>query len=105
MEEVCLFFTPQPKKKEGEYMPIQYKINVLSALKTAGFSSYRLRKEKIMGEATMQKLRDNEPVSWENISIICELLNCQPGDIMEYVSDRLIEKVNSSVKLNSIVQT
>ncbi len=86
-------------------MPIQYKINVLSALKTAGFSSYRLRKEKIMGEATMQKLRDNEPVSWENISIICELLNCQPGDIMEYVSDRLIEKVNSSVKLNSIVQT
>lgn len=69
-------------------MPIQYKINVLSALKTAGYSSYRLRKEKVMGEATMQKLRDNEPVSWENISIICELLNCQPGDIMEYVPDQ-----------------
>ena len=33
------------------------KIDVLAALKSAGYSSYRLRKEKIMGEATMQKIR------------------------------------------------
>ncbi|MDR2606069.1 MAG: helix-turn-helix transcriptional regulator [Oscillospiraceae bacterium] len=37
--------------------------------------------------ATLQKLRQGEPVSWENISTICALLNCQPGDIMEYVPD------------------
>ncbi|MBQ6873874.1 MAG: helix-turn-helix transcriptional regulator [Clostridia bacterium] len=68
-------------------MPIVYKIDVLSALKAAGYSTYRIRKERLLGEATLQKIRNNEPVSWENISTICKLLNCQPGDIMEYVED------------------
>lgn len=68
-------------------MPIQYKINVISALKDAGYSTYRLRKEKLLGEATIQKFRNNEPVSWDNISIVCKLLKCQIGDLMEYVPD------------------
>lgn len=68
-------------------MAIRYKIDVLATLKKAGYSSYRLRNEKILGEATIQKIRKAEKVSWENISTICELLSCQPGDILEYVSE------------------
>ena len=68
-------------------MPIKYKINVLKALKEAGYNSNRIRVEKIMGQATLQKLRSGEMVSWKNIETICRLLNCQPGDIMEYVDD------------------
>ena len=68
-------------------MPISYKIDVISALKTAGYSTYRIRKEKLFGEATLQKFRNGELVSWENISTLCNLLNCQPGDIMEYTDD------------------
>lgn len=68
-------------------MPIVYRIDVLTALKEAGYSSYRIRKEKLMGEATLQKIRSNTPVSWENIAIICKLLNCQPGDILKYVQE------------------
>ena len=68
-------------------MPIRYKMNVISALKDAGYSTYKLRKDKILGEATIQKFRNNELVSWENITTICKLLNCQPGDIVEYVPD------------------
>lgn len=70
-------------------MPIQYKINVLSALKEAGYSTYKLRKEKLLAESTLQKFRNNEPVSWENISMVCNLLNCQPGDILEYTPDEV----------------
>lgn len=66
---------------------IKYKIDVLRALKNTGFTTYRLRKDKILGEATMQKLRNFELVSWENINTICKLLSCQPGDILEYVKD------------------
>lgn len=66
-------------------MPIKYKIDVLAALKSAGYSTYRLRKEKILAESTMQQFRAGEIVSTENLSRICELLNCQPGDILEYV--------------------
>ncbi|WP_418441586.1 helix-turn-helix domain-containing protein [Candidatus Allofournierella excrementavium] len=68
-------------------MPIRYKIDVLAALKAAGYSSTRLRKEKLMGQATMTQLRRGELVSWLNIGTICRLLNCQPGDIMEYVDE------------------
>ena len=68
-------------------MPIKYKIDVISALKTAGYSTYRIRKEKLIGESTIQKIRNDELVSWENISTICKALNCQPGDIMEYAEE------------------
>lgn len=68
-------------------MPIEYKIDILSELKAAGYSTYRLRKEKLLGEATMQKIRRSELVSWENIATICRLLQCQPGDIIAYVED------------------
>lgn len=68
-------------------MAIKYKIDVLAKLKENGYSSYRLRKDKIFGEATIQKIRKRELVSWENISTICELLECQPGDIVEYSKD------------------
>ncbi|MEG1427897.1 MAG: helix-turn-helix transcriptional regulator [Oscillospiraceae bacterium] len=68
-------------------MPVVYKFDVLSALKKAGYSTYKVRKEKLLSESTMQKFRNNEPISWENIATLCELLNCQPGDIMEYVED------------------
>lgn len=65
-------------------MAIQYKMDILVELKNKGYSSYRLRKEKIFGEATIQKMRKGELVSWENMTTLCELLQCQPGDIVEY---------------------
>lgn len=68
-------------------MPIRYKIDVMEALKKAGYSSTKLRKEKLMGESYMQQLRRGEIVSWKTIETICRLLNCQPGDIVEYVPD------------------
>ena len=69
-------------------MAIQYKVDLLAALKAAGYSSYRLRKEKLLGEATIQRIRQGEPVSWENVSTICKLMACQPGDFLEYVPDK-----------------
>ncbi len=68
-------------------MPIRYKINILEALKAKGFTTYRIRKEKIFSESTLQKFRNNESVSLDNIATVCKLLECQPGDIMEYVKD------------------
>lgn len=65
-------------------MSIKYKTDVLKLLKESGYSTYRLRKEKMLGEATIQKIRNGELVSWESISAICQLLQCQPGDILEY---------------------
>ena len=68
-------------------MPIRYKIDVLAALKDAGYSSYRLRKENLLGEHYMSQLRRGELVSWKTLETICILLKCQPGDIMELAQD------------------
>lgn len=68
-------------------MPVQYKIDVIAALKTAGYTSTRIRKEKLIGEATMQRLRHKQSVSYEVLAKLCELLGCQPGDILEYVPE------------------
>lgn len=68
-------------------MPIQYKKDILSELKEKGYSTYRLRKDKILGEATIQNLRTGKIVSLDNLSTICKILECQPGDILKYVKE------------------
>ena len=68
-------------------MPIVYKVDVLAELKSKGISSYRIRKNNIMGERTMKQLRNRQLVSWANMTKICEMLNCQPGDLLAYVPD------------------
>ena len=67
---------------------MHYKIDVLKELKEKGFSSYRLRKEKIIGERQLQQLRAGEIISPACLTKLCELLNCQPGDIIEYVGKK-----------------
>lgn len=66
---------------------IRYRLDVLEALKTAGWSTYRLgsKGEKVIGERTIQVLREGRPVSFEILARLCCLLHCQPGDILEYV--------------------
>ena len=68
-------------------MPIQYKRDILAALKEAGFNTNRLRKDKLLSEGVIQSLRENKYVALQNISKICELLDCQPGDLLEYVRE------------------
>lgn len=68
-------------------MAIKYKVDVIAALKDAGFSSYRIRKEKLINQAALQKLREGKMIAWEQLNIICGLLHCQPGDLLEYIED------------------
>lgn len=51
-----------------------------------------LQKKDVMklasiSNATMAKLNTNEYVSLEVIDKLCKALQCQPGDILEYISD------------------
>lgn len=68
-------------------MPLRYKIDVLSSLKEKGYNSTRIRGEGLFSQSTLQKFRHQQGVSWENIETLCRLLDCQPGDIMEYIPD------------------
>ena len=68
-------------------MAIKYKIDVMAELKKKGYTSNRIRDEKLMGQSYLQQLRHGELVSWKAIDVICRLLECQPGDLLEYVKD------------------
>ena len=68
-------------------MAIRYKIDVLAELKKRGYSSTRIREEKLIGQSYLQQLRHGELVSWKAIDVICSLLDCQPGDLIEYVNE------------------
>lgn len=72
-------------------MALRYKIDVLEALKSKGYSTYRLRQEKLLSESTLQKLRNRLPISWENIETLCKLLDVQPEAIIGYEKEESAE--------------
>lgn len=65
-------------------MPLRFKMDVLAELKKKGFTSYRIRQDKILSESTVQKLRSGKGLAWDSIETLCRLLECQPGDLLEY---------------------
>ena len=75
----------------GVIMPFKYKIDILEALKAAGYSTYRIRKEKIFAEGTLQNFRDGVIVAQGTLEKLCELLDCQPGDILLYEKENAKE--------------
>ncbi len=69
-------------------MPFVYKINVLAALKAKNISTYKIRKDNLFSQSTITKFNNNDcRITLENLLTVCKLLNCQPGDIIEYVPD------------------
>ena len=58
-------------------MPLKYKMDVLEALKAAGYNTTRIRREGLFSQSTLQKLRTGGQLSWSNIEMICKLLDCR----------------------------
>lgn len=61
-----------------------YKIDVLDMLKKEGYTQTTLRKEKLIGQDAIQKMRKGDMIGMNVLATVCELLNMQPGDIVEY---------------------
>ncbi len=62
-------------------------INVLDLLSRCGYTSYELRKQKIFGEATIQKLRRGGLPSWKELDFICRVLSYDISELIEYKKD------------------
>lgn len=67
-------------------MPIKYD-KLLKMMNDKGLTSYIIKKDKIIGQATFQKIKSGGDIDTRTISKLCKILECQPGDIMEYVPD------------------
>lgn len=64
-----------------------YKFNILEKLKENGYTTSKLRKEKLLGENAIQALRHNKIVGIIALEQICQLLDMQPGDLIKYVKE------------------
>lgn len=60
---------------------------LLSLMEEKKLTTYKIRQQQIISERTLQHIRKDEPISTKSIEKLCEALNCQPGDIMEYVEE------------------
>lgn len=65
---------------------IHYKVDIFEKLAEKGYTTYRLRKEKILSESSMQKIREEGNITLKTLNIICLILNCQPSDVIEVIS-------------------
>ncbi len=60
---------------------------LINLFKERGINGYTIKKNKIIGQATFKKILEGGHVDTRTIDHLCKYLNCQPGDIMEYVPD------------------
>lgn len=65
-------------------MPMDYS-KLFALMKRKGLSTYRIRKDSILSQSTLQKLREGKSVTTDAIAALCKALDCQPGDLMEYM--------------------
>ena len=62
--------------------------NLWKVMKKKGFSQYTLIKDYHISAGQLTRLRRNESVSTHTIEVFCKILDCQVGDIMEYIPDK-----------------
>lgn len=67
-------------------MPIKYD-KLIALMRERGITSYTLKRDNIIGQATYKKIMEGGDIDTRTIAKLCKLLECQPGDILEYVPD------------------
>jgi len=73
-------------------MPIKYD-KLFDLLKERKLSMYTLRRDKVIGTETLEKMRKGiGHVDTRSIQSLCRYLSCQPGDIMEYMEEEPAER-------------
>ena len=67
---------------------VRFKFDVGAALEAKGINVYICKKDKVLSQDTFRKIREgNTGITLTALDKICAILDMQPGDIIEYVSD------------------
>ena len=74
----------------GLYM-FKFKMDIIELLKENGYNTTRIRKEKLIGEKTMQDMKQGIVPGIKTLETLCRILEMQPGNLIKYVDD---EKTN-----------
>lgn len=61
--------------------------NLWKVMKEKGISQYALIKKYHVSPGQITRLKRNESVSTHTIDMFCRILDCEVGDIMQYIRD------------------
>ena len=67
-------------------MPVSYR-KLFELMKEKNIKKIDLRTTYKLNPKTVDSLVNNRSVTVDTIMALCEILDCQPGDLMEYVKD------------------
>ena len=70
--------------QEGNEM-IVYKVDILQELAKKGYSTTRLKRDKLISGGTIARLRAGESISVNTLNDVCLMLRCQISDIIEII--------------------
>ena len=63
---------------------------LFNLLKEKGYTTYRIRKENLIGQRSWTALKNGTGgLDAKSLNRLCDVLDCQPGDLMEYVRDEV----------------
>lgn len=68
-------------------MPISYK-KLFELMDKKGIKKVDLRNKYKLNPKTVDSLVKNRSVTVDTLMTLCEILNCQPGDLMEYIKEQ-----------------
>ena len=71
-------------------MPVSY-AKLFALMDQKGLKKVDLRKTYKINPKTVDSLVNNRSVTVDTIIQLCEILNCQPGDLMEYIPAEIQE--------------
>ncbi len=67
-------------------MPFKYD-KCFNLFKERGITTYRIRKDNLISQSSLTKMKNGGNIDTKTLERICAVLQCQPGDIMEYIPD------------------
>lgn len=71
-------------------MPIKYQ-KLYDLMKAKGLTTYKIRQENIISQSALTAIKNGKSVTTDTIAKLCAALDCQPGDILEYVPEETLD--------------
>ena len=60
---------------------------LLNMLNEMGVTGTTFKKNHVISQRTYTSIKSGQDITTKSISALCAFLNCQPGDILEYIPD------------------
>lgn len=79
-------------------MPIIVNLDVMMAKRKLSLNELSARVDITLANLSILKTGKAKAIRFSTMEAICKALNCQPGDLLEYVSNGEAEKKRADIK-------